>query len=158
MKAHREHITVKQTHNKKRHTQRGHTSQCPVYRLHGNGDKLPALVADVGLLAAGTYLVIVGHVYIKHQLLLHRFEAGLRHRFVTRWLCVCLCMHVYMHVCVCMCVCVCVHACACVCVYVCVYICMCMCVCVFVCACVPCTDTCKFHGCRCVYVVCMCVH
>ena len=160
MKAHREHITVKQTHNKKRHTQRGHTSQCPVYRLHGNGDKLPALVADVGLLAAGTYLVIVGHVYIKHQLLLHRFEAGLRHRFVTRWLCVCLCMRVYMHVCVCMCVCVCACVCMCVCLCMRVYMHVHVCVCVRVC---HAQTRVNFTGvgvcmCACVCIRCICVY
>jgi hypothetical protein len=63
-------------------------AQSHVHDLDGHCDPLPAQRAYLGALAAGADGVVVGHVDIKHQLLLHGAEhAALAHRLAVARVC-----------------------------------------------------------------------
>ena len=51
-------------------------SECPVEHLDGHRHELPALEADVGPGAARSNVVVIRHVDIKDQLLLHGLEVA----------------------------------------------------------------------------------
>jgi hypothetical protein len=51
-------------------------TQSHIDDLDGHCDELPALVADVGLVAARTDIVVIRKIYIETQLLGHRSESG----------------------------------------------------------------------------------
>ena len=63
------------------------TSQSSVNDDNSDGDKLPAALADIGLLAASPDIIVVCHVYVKHQFLLAGSEAGLLHTVFHARLC-----------------------------------------------------------------------
>lgn len=65
-----------------------HTSQSSVNDAYGNGYKLPAGMADVGLLTTCADVVIVSHVDVKDQLLPLGSEPGLLYSVLhTRLVC-----------------------------------------------------------------------
>jgi hypothetical protein len=49
-------------------------SQCHINDLDGHGHELPALVADCGLVAARSDVVVVGQIDIKAQLFRQRLK------------------------------------------------------------------------------------
>ena len=52
-------------------------SQCCVHNLYSNSNEVPAQIADVGLVTAGTDLVIICQIYIEDKLLTQWAEGTL---------------------------------------------------------------------------------
>lgn len=48
-----------------------------VENLTGDGHELPAFAADVGLVAARSHLIVVGHVDVEDEFTLHRLHVGI---------------------------------------------------------------------------------
>lgn len=64
-------------------------AQCVIDDLDGHGHELPALIADVGFVTAGTDVVVVCQVDIKAQLLGNGLQrAGVAHRLAVARVCV----------------------------------------------------------------------
>ena len=63
-------------------------SQSRINNLYSHSHERPALMTDIGLAATGTYLVVIGQIYIENQLLCHRTECGsLAQRFSVSRIC-----------------------------------------------------------------------
>jgi len=62
------------------------TPQSLVEDPHCRPDKSPAALADLLVRAAGTNLVVVGHIDIEHELAALRLERAGRQRLAVPWL------------------------------------------------------------------------
>lgn len=51
-------------------------SQSRINNLYSHSDERPALMTNIGLAATGSYLIVIGQIYIEDQLLCHRTECG----------------------------------------------------------------------------------